>query len=78
MSDSREKLTGWTVEDHLTFDITFALLRAPVRGLRRALTEDERRGIAVAVLEHLKLCGWEFYRPQNAVGHGAGRGRQRV
>jgi hypothetical protein len=78
MSDPRQKLTGWTVEDHLVFDVAFALLRAPVRGLQRALTEEERRGIAVAILQHLKLCGWEFYRPQNAVGHGAGKGGQRV
>jgi hypothetical protein len=48
----------------------------PVRGFRRALTEDERRGIAKAILTHLKLCGWEFRLPQHAIGHGTGRGGQ--
>ena len=48
MNDPREKLDEWTVEDNLAFDIVFALPRGPVRGLRRALTEDERHGIAIA------------------------------
>jgi len=74
MNDAREKLAGWTIEDHLAFDIAFALPRGPVRGLRRALTEDERRSIAKAILEHLRLCGWEFRLPQHAVGYGTGRG----
>jgi hypothetical protein len=39
MNDPGEKqLAGWTVEDHLAFDIGFALPRTPVRGLRRATT----------------------------------------
>ena len=44
MNDPGEKLAGWMIEDHLAFDIGFALPRASVQGLRRALTEDERRG----------------------------------
>jgi hypothetical protein len=76
MNDPGEKLAGWTVEDHLAFDIGFALPRGPVRGLRRALREDERRGIAKAIVEHLRLCGWEFRLPRAAVGHGTGRGGQ--
>jgi hypothetical protein len=77
MNDLGEKrLAGWTVEDHLAFDIGFALPRAPVRGLRRALTEDERRSVARAIVEHLRLCGWEFRLPQGALGHGTGRGGQ--
>jgi hypothetical protein len=74
MNDPGEKLAGWTVEDHLAFDIGFALPRAPVRGLRRSLTEDERRKIARSIVEHLRLCGWEFQLPQRGVGHGTGRG----
>jgi hypothetical protein len=62
--------------DGRAFDIAFALPRRPVRGLWRALTEDQRRSIAKAILEHLKLCGWEFRLPQLAIGHGTGRGRQ--
>jgi hypothetical protein len=54
------RLAGWTAEDHLAFDIGFALPRGPVRGLRRSFTEDERRHIAMSIVEHLQLCGWEF------------------
>jgi hypothetical protein len=68
------RLAGWTTEDHLAFDIGFALPRAPIKGLRRALTEDERRAVAKAIVEHLRLCGWQFRLSQHAVGHGAGRG----
>jgi hypothetical protein len=58
MAEDRDRLLGWSVEDHLAFDIGFALPRAPVRGLRRSLTEDERREIARSIVEHLRLCGW--------------------
>jgi hypothetical protein len=44
----------------LAFDIGFALPRAPIKGLRRALSEEERRAIAKSIVEHLKLCGWKF------------------
>jgi hypothetical protein len=74
MNDPGQKLTGWTVEDHLAFDIGFALPRAPVRGLRRALAEGERHAIAAAIVEHLRLCGWQFHLPRRAVGHGTGKG----
>jgi hypothetical protein len=57
MNDPGEKLAGWMVDAHLAFDIGFALPRAPVRGLRRALAEDERHAIATAIVEHLRLCG---------------------
>lgn len=53
MNDPGEKLAGWTVEDHLVFDIGFALPRGPVRDLRQSLTEDERRSVAKAIAEHL-------------------------
>jgi hypothetical protein len=59
MSDPpRDRLVGWTTEDHLVFDIGFALPRAPIKGLRRSFAEDERRLIAKAIVEHLRLCGW--------------------
>jgi hypothetical protein len=77
MSDPRHdsaRSAGWTMEDHLVFDIGFALPRAPVRGIRRVLTEDERRRIAVAVVEHLRLCGWKFTLPAPQRGHGTGIG----
>jgi hypothetical protein len=47
-------------ENELAFDIAFALPRSPIRGLRRAFTDDERRIIAKHVVEHVKLCCWRF------------------
>src|SRR5438552_4184667 len=46
MAEDRDRLLGWSVEDHLAFDIGFALPRAPVRGLRPWPTEEHRRTIA--------------------------------
>ncbi len=75
MSDPpQDQVAGWTVEEQLAFDIGFALPRAPVKRLRRALTEDERRATAKAIVEHLKLCGWQFQLSQHAVGNGTGKG----
>jgi hypothetical protein len=75
MSDPAEdRIAGWTTEDHLAFDIGFALPRAPIKGLRRSLSEDERRAMARAIVEHLKLCGWKFQMTPIVVGHGGREG----
>jgi hypothetical protein len=66
-------VAGWSVEEHLAFDVAFALPRTPLKGLRLALSEDERREMARAVVEHLRLCGWEF-RMRPIGGHGVGKG----
>ena len=57
-------------ENELTFDIAFALPRSPVRGLRRAFTDEERRIIAKHIVEHLKLCCWRFELSAPAPAHG--------
>jgi hypothetical protein len=72
--DDPGRAAGWTVDEHLAFDIGFALPRAPIKGLRRALKEDERRAMAKAIVEHLKLCGWQFQMRPIRVGHGTGKG----
>jgi hypothetical protein len=75
MSDPAEdRVAGWTTEDHLAFDIGFALPRTPIKGLRRSLKEDERRTMAKTIVEHLKLCGWRFQMMPVAVGHGTRKG----
>jgi hypothetical protein len=75
MSDPAQgRVAGWTVDEHLAFDIGFALPRAPIKGPRRALTEDERRAMAKTIVEHLKLCGWRFEMTPIVVGHGMGKG----
>ena len=50
-------------EDHLHFDLAFALTKLPITGFRRRLTEEDRKAIAKAVVEHLKLRRWEFSKP---------------
>ena len=72
MHDSRTS-RPWTLDDELAFDIGFALPRAPIRGLKRAFTDQDRREIAKGIVAHLKLCGWRFNLPEPAVGHGTGK-----
>jgi hypothetical protein len=50
----------WTPDEQLTFDIAFALKKVTIPGFRKALSEEDRFSIAKTVLEHLKLCRWEF------------------
>jgi hypothetical protein len=56
-------MTGWTTEEHLTFDIAFALKKVTIPGFRKELTEEQRFAIAGTVLDHLRACRWEFVRP---------------
>ena len=67
------RVAGWSVDEHLAFDIGFGLPRTPIKSLRRALSEDERRTMAKGIVEHLKLCGWKFEMTP-VEGHGMGRG----
>jgi hypothetical protein len=56
-------MADWTPDDHLRFDIAFALKKVTILGFRKAITEDDRRAIAQVLVEHLKLCRWEFSKP---------------
>jgi hypothetical protein len=53
-------MVNWTRDEHLTFDIAFALKKVTVPGFRKALKEEDRFAIANTIREHLKLCRWEF------------------
>jgi hypothetical protein len=57
----------WTLDEQLIFDIAFALKKVTIPGFRKALTEEDRFAIGKAVLEHLKLCRWEFSKPPEPV-----------
>jgi hypothetical protein len=46
-------MATWTREDHLTFDIAFALKKVTVPGFRKALKEEDRFAIANTIREHL-------------------------
>jgi hypothetical protein len=60
-------LVIWTRDERLTFDIAFALKKVTISGFTKALKEEERMGIAQTILEHLKLCRWEFSKPTDPV-----------
>ena len=57
-------MAAWARDEHLTFDIAFALKKVTISGFRKALEEEDRIAIAATILEHLKLCRWEFSKPQ--------------
>ena len=57
----------WTRDEHLTFDIAFALKKVTIPGFSKALKEDDRIAIAQTILEHLKLCQWEFSKLDDPV-----------
>jgi hypothetical protein len=48
-----------TPEEQLTFHVAFALKKVTVPGFRKALSEQDA-SLAKTIIEHLKLCRWEF------------------
>ena len=67
----------WSSDQGLADDIAFALPRTHIRGIRRAFTEEERFAIGKKIVEHLRLCGWQFHLPEAPIGHGTGTERTR-
>jgi hypothetical protein len=57
----------WTPEEQLAFDIAFGLKKVTIPGFRKALKEEDRFAIAAAIVEHLKLCHWEFSKPAEPI-----------
>ena len=57
----------WTRDERLTFDIAFALKKMTIPRFGKALKEEDRMAIAQTILQHLKLCGWEFSKPTEPV-----------
>jgi hypothetical protein len=43
-------MAKWTLEEHLTFDIAFALKKITIPGFRKAVTEEHRIAIAKTIL----------------------------
>ncbi len=44
-------MATWTREEHLTFDIAFALKKVTIPGFRKALKEEDRIAIAKTILD---------------------------
>jgi hypothetical protein len=55
-------LVVWTRDERLTFDIAFALKNMTIPSFPK-LKDEDRIAIAEKILEHLKLCRWEFLKP---------------
>jgi hypothetical protein len=55
-------MTTLTRDQQLLFDLAFSLKKVTLPGFRRD-TEEDRFRMAATILEHLKLCRWEFNRP---------------
>jgi hypothetical protein len=60
-------LVVWTRDERLTFDIAFALKKVTIPGSRKELKDEERIAIAQTILDHLKLCAWEFSKPSESM-----------
>jgi hypothetical protein len=58
-------LVVWTRDERLTFDIAFALKKMTIPSFPK-LKDEDRIAIAEKILEHLKLCRWEFLKPTDA------------
>jgi hypothetical protein len=60
-------MAQWTPEQQHEFDIAFGLKNVTIPGFRKALKEGDRFTIGAAIVEHLKLCRWEFSKPPEPV-----------
>jgi hypothetical protein len=62
----------WSKADELRLSVVMGLregLRL-IRGMRRALTEDEQHKIAGKIVEHLESTNWKIEQGPPAEGHG--------
>jgi hypothetical protein len=64
----------WTKIDDLRFCVKMGLRKglARIRGLRRALTDDEQDTVAKEIVEHLELSNWKIEPGEPLRGHGQG------
>ena len=64
----------WTTAQDLRFCIKMGLRKglARIRGMRRALTEDEQDTVAKEIVEHLELSNWKIEPGEPLRGHGQG------
>ena len=64
----------WTTAQDLRFCVKMGLRKglARIRGLRRALTDDEQDTVAKEIVEHLELSNWKIEPGEPLRGHGQG------
>ena len=65
--EGAQAMSSWTPEEHPCFRYCLRPQEGDHPGFKKALTEDQRFAIAKTILEHLKLCRWEFSKPSEAM-----------
>ena len=62
----------WTRTDELRLSIVMGLRKglSLIRGMRRALTEDEQGKVATRIVEHLESNNWKIDQCPAREGHG--------
>lgn len=60
-------MADYTPEEQLAVDIALALKKVSIPGFRKTLAEEGRFAVAQIIVEHLRLCRWEFSKPAEAV-----------
>jgi hypothetical protein len=63
-------MADWTPDDDFRFALCLALRKVAIRGLRRVLVDAERDSIAGTIVDHLRLCGWRWFRPERPIEPG--------
>lgn len=63
-------MTGWTDEDHLLFDLAFALSKIKTKPRGPERDDIYRKMVAQQIIDHLKLAGWSFARGPSQPSHG--------
>jgi hypothetical protein len=63
----------WTTAQDLRFCVKMGLRKGltRIRGLRRALTDDEQDTVAKEIVEHLELSNWKIEQGEPLGGHGS-------
>jgi hypothetical protein len=63
----------WTTAQDLRFSVKMGLRKglARIRGLRRALTDDEQETVAKEIVDHLELSNWKMEPGAPLGGHGS-------
>jgi len=62
----------WTKTQQLAFDIMLGLRKGlrVIRGMRRALSEEEQQRVSAKIAEHLELANWKIERGPPSQGAG--------
>ena len=62
-------------DEYVAFSVFYALGKQKLDTLKRCLTEEERKVLAKAVMDHFKLCKWQVMhepQPWHSVRYGSG------